>query len=355
VNRPSARADVNRRDPERGDTEERGAALLLAVAALTLVSLLGAVLLTNARAEIRRADRLVNRAETDSIIDVAVSTAWGDIVAGAATAFGGSGDAAGGPWSFRATPVTSTRWEITVDAGAGPDSVTGRVTITREALLPYSLLVDDVSTGPLSGRVEGRIAITGDARFAGRSLGDIQELIGEDATCTGCDNPVLIDATRDDDRVSAPDDRPIRSCPDVDGTITGLLEGNVVYECDDDTSLVFTGVVSVNGPVVFALGPEVTLRFDRADLNPAGDPADLLIIQPEADDPDITIVDTTLSGVLSVPHGRIAASGLRWEGMVAAAELVASSGSELTGGWTPTLESFGFEGWRITGWRTERN
>ncbi len=368
---------TDRPDPATRGRDEHGAALLLAVAALTLVSLLGAVLLANARAEIRRTDRLVDRAEAESVIDVAVSAAWGDIVAGASTAFRGSGETTGGPWSFRATPVTPTRWEVVVDSGTGSAAVTGRVTITREALAPYSLLVEDASTGPLRGRVRGRVGITGEASFAGRSLGDVQELIGSDATCTGCDNPVIVDDRRDrdddhdDDRRDRrdrrdrehddddndnehDDDRPTRSCPDVDGTITGPLGGDVVYECDDEITLRFTGIVSVDGPVVFVLGPKATLRFDQADLNPGGNPADLSITQPESDDTEVTIVDSSFRGVLSVPDSRLTTFGFRWVGMVVAEELVASSGSELAGDWTPALETFGFDGWRITGWQTER-
>jgi len=330
---------------------QRGAALLIAVAALSLVAILGAVLLANSQAEIRRAERLVDRTEGDHLIEIAVATAWEDIVNGETRSFSASGTAETGEWSVVATPVDA-RWHLSVEATTPGDEVEGRIVVSRDPLMPYALLLGDASTGPLSGRVDGRVGITGDATFSGRSLGDVQELIGTAASCTGCDNAVEVGGTGSPPTLPT---LPVAPCPDVAGTITGPIAGGFRYDCTAPGVTVIDGVVTADGTVVLWFGPDVELRIDRAEIHLGGTPTDFFIHSESSSDTAAAIIDSDLHGVLSIPEGRLTTDGFRWEGTVAAAELRTIAGSELSGEWSSDLESLGFGGWRIAEWRTSRS
>lgn len=331
-------------------TGDRGAALLIAVAALSLVALVGAVLLADAQSEIRRAERLVDRTEGDHLVEIAVAAAWAEIVDGASLAFEESGAADTGTWTVRAAPADDL-WVLSVEATTDGDVVTGRITVSRDALVPYTLVVDDAATGPLRGRVAGRIGIHGEATFSGRSLGDLQELIGPAANCTGCDNPV---AVADGDTSIPMPTLPPAPCPDSSGTISGALPGGFRYECTAPGLIVIDGVVTADGPVVLFFADDVDVRLDNATVHVGGAPADFLIHTDSSSASAIEIIDSQFHGMLDAPDGRLLADGFRWEGTVVVHDLRTLAGSELTGTWSDDLATLGFGGWRVTEWDTSR-
>lgn len=338
---------MTRRD---GTPADRGAALLIAVAALALVALLGAALLARAQADVRRAERLVDRSEGDHLVEIAVAAAWADIVAGETSEFSASGRAATGDWSVLASPVDD-HWQLRIDVATDGDDIEGRVVVSREPLLPYSLLLGDARTGPLTGRVGGRVAVSGDVVFGGRPLGDVQELIGPDASCAGCDNAVEV-ATLP--TMAALPDLPVAGCPDVAGTISGALPGGFRYECTAPGVIVVSGAVTTDGPVVLWFGVDTEVRLDAASVHLGGSPTDFFIQAESSGNAAVTAVDSDFHGVLRVPNGRLTTDGFRWEGTLETADLRTADGSELTGDWSSDLETLGFGGWRITHWETSR-
>ncbi|MEZ5246327.1 MAG: hypothetical protein R2707_14590 [Acidimicrobiales bacterium] len=339
-----------RRAPDRSPATDRGAALLIAVAALALVALLGAALLANAQAEVRRAERLVDRTEGDQLIEIAVAEAWAEIVAGATREFTDSGTATGGRWSLVATPGDE-RWTVRIDARTDDDRIAGQIIVSREPLSPYTLVVNDAKTGPLSGLVEGRVGIRGEATFAGRSLGDVQELIGPSAQCNGCSNPIEVEPT---DIAIAPPELPKAPCPAVDGAITGKLAGGYDYICASPRSIVITGEVAADGQVTLSFGADVELVLEGAVVNVGGSPADFFIRTDSRSDAAVTARKSEFHGILTGSDGGLRTDGLRWEGTIAVGTLRSADGSELTGRWSDDLVALGFGGWRITEWRTTR-
>ena len=320
----------------------------MAVAALSVVAVLGAVLLANARTEVRRAERLVDRSERDHHVEIAVAEAWARIVDGETRGFTDSGTASTGDWSLVATPGDD-RWSLRISAESAGDPLDAGVTISREPLLPYTLVVDDARTGPLSGLVEGRVGIHGTATFGGRALGDVQELIGPKAQCKGCDNPLPVGST--DTSVVAPSLRTV-ACPAVDGVITGELEAGFRYDCTKFEKIVIQGKVVAAGPVVLAFGPDVALRLDRAAVNVGGPPSEFVITTSSTSDTAIEAFDSEFHGILTGPESGLRTEGLRWEGTIVVRALVTADGSELTGNWSDDLTGLGFGGWRVTEWRT---
>lgn len=339
--------NLRRPGPVSGD---RGAALLMAVAALSIVAVLGAVLLADARTEVRRAERLVDRSESDHLVEIAVAEAWARIVDGETRGFTDSGTASTGDWSLVATPGDE-RWSLQIAAESTGDPVDARVTISREPLLPYTLVVDDARTGPLTGLVEGRVGIHGLATFGGRALGDVQELLGPTAQCKGCDKPIQVGPT--DTSVVAPSLRDA-ACPAVDGVVTGELEPGYRYDCAKFEKIVIQGKVAAEGPVVLAFGPDVALRFDRAAINVGRSPSDFVITTSSTSDTAIEAFDSEFHGILSGPDSGLRTEGLRWEGAIVVRVLLSADGSELTGTWSDDLTGLGFGGWRVTEWRTNR-
>jgi hypothetical protein len=292
----------------------------------------------------------VDRSTGDQLVEIAVAEAWAEIVAGATREFRDSGTATGGTWSVVATPGDD-RWSLQVEAETAGDRISGRVTVSREALLPYTLVVDDATTGPLRGLVEGRIGIHGAATFSGRSLGDVQELIGSSAKCSGCSDPIEVGAG--DTAIATPVLRSAR-CPTVDGTITGKLVGGFHYACTTPGTIVIEGEVVSDGPVILSFGTDVELVLERALVNLGGPPADFFLTTESTSDAAITVRDSEFHGVLSGPESGLQTTGLRWEGTIAVRSLRAADGSELSGTWSRDLTALGFGGWRVTEWQTTR-
>lgn len=340
-------------NPNDTGRADRGATLLIAVAALALAGMLGAVALANARTELRHSDRLVERSVSDGLTELAVADAWSSIVGGAATSFVGEGETDGGTWSYVARVVDPDRWEIETTAIADQTETNGTIAVAREPLMPYTLRVGTVSTAPLTGRVSGRVAVLDRATFVGQALGDTQELIGG-AECTGCTNAVEVG-----------DGQPFRAplpatgltaapCPDVGGTVTGFVPGGFVYGCTDP-SLVFAGAIGTDGPVLFELGPDVVLSLEDAAVNVGGDPSAFVVSSTAGSSTLHTSRDSVFHGVLALPDSQLATDGLDWVGLVVADDLDPVSGSRLVGDWDPSLASYGFDSWRIVQWNITRN
>lgn len=339
--------------PHDHDTTDRGAALLLAIGVLAIVALLGAVALADAGHDLRHADRLVDRAESDGVLDIALADAWDGIVAGRATTFEGSGRTGDHDWTYRAVPAPDgRRWSVSIETTTEAGPLRAGADIAREALLPHSLRVRDVRTGPLTGRVSDRVAILESADFGGRSLGDQQELV-DGASCRGCTDAIEVDHVADPP--AAPAGLSPWPCPDTDGVITGRLDGDAEYDCRGAASLRIEGAIDSRGTVVVTLGPDTELTIAGADVNPGGDPTAFFLHQPTRNRGRIEVTDSTLVATVLAPETPLSTAGLRWSGAIVVDELRTRDGTELTGSRPASIEALGFGGWRLVGWTTNRD
>ncbi len=333
--------------------DDRGAALVFALAALAIVAVLGAVVVDRAGSELRSAERSVDRTRAEVLIDVAVSSAWGRIESGATVGFTDAGSTPTGSWAYTARPVGDHRWDIAASAGEGVDEVRAAVVIARDAIHPYTLFAENISTGPLTGRVGGRVGATGDIAFRGRALGDVQELVKPDGRCRGCDNPVVVELPRA--RPEVPPVANARPCPDIAGEIAGPLEAGDPYLCDSPGVVTFVGDVHVSGPVIFVLGRDVGLDLADASINAGGVPSDLVIRQADARDVSITSSGATLAALIVAPFTPMRTGDLTWRGAIDVQSFAAADGADLDGDWDPDLIGLGLGAWRVVGWDLSRN
>lgn len=333
--------------------DDRGAALLLAIGVLAIVALLGAVALADARQDVRHAERLVDRAESDGVLDIALADAWGEILAGRTSSFGDSGTAGGHDWSYRADiSPDGLRWTVAIETTTADGPLEASADIAREPLLPYSLQVREARTGPLTGSVSDRVAILESAFFGGRSLGDQQELVAG-ASCRGCADPIDVEHVADPP--VAPTGLPVQPCPESGGIIAGPLAGDAAYDCQAIAALRFEGVVATSGTVVLSLGPGTALTLDGADVNPGGDPATFFISQPTRSSGSIDVTDSTLVATVLAPETPLTTAGLRWSGALVVDELTTRDGTELTGSRPASIEALGHGGWQLVRWTTGRD
>ena len=332
--------------------DDRGAALILAIGVIAIVALLGITALANANQEIEHAQRLVDRAESDGALDVALADAWAEILDGATAPVSGAGTTGDHGWSYTARPsADGLRWTIAIDADGPDGATTATADVAREALLPYSLRVRDVRTGPLTGNVADRVAILESAFFGGRDLGDQQELV-DGATCNGCSDPIPVEHIADPP--APPVGLPVRPCPEVAGEITGDLAGDATFDCRGLGTLLITGAVTITGTVVIELGDDTVLTIDTADLNVGGDAAALFLSQPTTDRGAIDVIDSRLVGTVLAPEAPLTTAGLTWSGALVVDTLRTADGSELTGSRPATIETLGFDGWRVVRWTVDR-
>ena len=333
--------------------DDRGGALLFAAIALLVVAALGAAVLQRAQADLAMSDRAVERAGTETLVDVAVADAWGRIDAGAVAPFSGAGSAPTGDWSYTAAPLGDDRWDLRVEAGAEPDAVVGIVSFSRDVRHPYTLFAHEITTGALSGSVRGRVGATGDVVFGGRALGDVQELVRPDATCRGCDNPVAVELPRDRYGVVAPD-ATTQPCPEALGVITGPLAGGDPYLCETPGVLTVGDPLDLAGPVVLILGRDVGLDLGTATVNAGGSAADLVIIQDDPGGATIRATDADLTAMVVAPSTPMTVDGLTWRGSIDVRSFTAGPGAALVGEWDADLEDFGRGGWRVVAWDLRR-
>ena len=334
-------------------TDDRGAALLFASIALLVVAALGTAVLARAESRTTSSARAVDRARAETLVDVAVADAWGRIEGGALAPFRGSDSTPTGDWAYEAFPVGDDRWDLEVSTGDDHHGVTAVVSFGRDARHPYTLFADEITTGALSGRVRGRVGATGAVVFGGRALGDTQELVGPDATCRGCDNPVDVDRPRNRYAVRPPGSS-TRACPATAGEISGPLTPGDPYLCDTPGVLTAVDPIDLTPPVMLVLGRDVSLDLATSTWNRGGRAADLVVVQDDAGGGEIRATDADITAMIVAPSTPMTVHGLTWRGTIDVASFTAPPGAAVTGDWDPGLVDLGHDGWRVTGWDLQR-
>ncbi|MGE0881510.1 MAG: hypothetical protein AB7L13_23800 [Acidimicrobiia bacterium] len=112
--------------------DERGS-IVIAVAALSVIASLGAVIITRAIANTRSTLAAQQRAAATALLDYAASIATARIDLGESASFTDTGTINGVDWGLGASKVDDDHWTVRVAAGAVPNSTAARFTLLRSS------------------------------------------------------------------------------------------------------------------------------------------------------------------------------------------------------------------------------
>ncbi len=334
-------------------TEREQGSVLLAVLVLMIISLLAAAMFTESFQRLSGSRDRADAAAADSAAELAVNEAFARIDAGETIAFRGSGDVGESSYSYEATPVGSSSWQIDGQATNGDVERTLSGLATREPRYGYTLFAEDrLSIDRNRGRVAGRVGTNGTMEITGPSPGDAQELYRPDGACSGCSDPVTLDGPRTVVPVTRPVG-PTQRCP-VGGLFTTFVDGRggVPFICDDRGAPVsFAGpVLVVNPPAIVYVGPSVSLSMDGALVNPFGRAADFRFYvagDSSRSGSALSATGTTITALIDAPGRSLRTDDTTLTGSLTIGELEVPRLGRLQIVSDTSLESLADQAWRL--------
>lgn len=266
---------------------ERGSIVIAASVVMMLV-LIGAALIARTRVSLDAVATETDTVLADAYADRGVAEVLARIDGGERAAFSGSVETELGSYRYEVEPIDDETFFARSEGEI--DGVVRAVEVTiggsNEA---YTLAVDESARiSNTTGTISGRVVTNGTISASGPIVGDVVDLYGPRASCTGCAPGTRFDETIDLPFPTSPTGT-TRRCP-TNGRFLGVLDGQggTPYVCrrsDLWTSRVrFVGTVEVvNPPLVVHIQTGLDVDFLNASVNAAGATEDFQLIG-EGDD-----------------------------------------------------------------------
>ncbi len=207
----------------------------------------------------------------------------------------GAGALGEGEFSYVATRVDSSTYDVKAKGVIGGSTHAIRATVARKIRFPYAIFANQGLTfngnstaNIYSFNADSPDVRTGKARVgsnraivvnSGAGAGDSQDYYTPGGSCIGCPAPLAQQGPYNLDPVAVPAGT-TRSCP-TGGTFSGEVIGGTPYVCNEDVT--FSGTVTVSSPpvIIYITGGR-SLTMAGAVVNHGGKGVDLQIYKDGA-------------------------------------------------------------------------
>ncbi len=284
-----------------------------------------------------------------------------------------TGVAGSANYTYKAIKKSETEYEVRSIGEIGKSKHGIRAKVTRTAKYPFVLFSNQDLTfngnstlnlysyailgGPATGQANvgsnGKIVVN-----SGKGAGDAQHYFAPNGGCSGCPNGI---EHKEGPYATAPVVAPtsFSPCPDLFGTITGVVTGGT-YVCRKN--LTFTGVVTVapnTGPFVLYLLPttatppvQSSLDIGNAVINATGKSRNFQILKSGDATLNVgtgnTSATLTFNGIMYAPESTVTINGGKYfNGSWTVNKLVVNGGPNFKVGYDLDLETYLGDDWRI--------
>ncbi len=301
--------------------DDRGASMVVAMAAALIVLGFGAVVLQLVRDDLSVVDRRLGVDEATLHAEFAASEGVARVVDGQEGIYTGAGTVDGDDYGYTVTPNGDETWTIVGRAGDGSQERIVTTVIRRQttgtAPEPdrYAAYAEDLfDIGWVrGGDIEGPIGAGDRVKYwYSHSVASRQDYVNR---CENCPNPLQITSY---ETLPLPDPTGAAPCP-ADGSyrLTGPVTLSGAYDCSTGwRTLRISGTIDISGPVVIHVGNNTRLDIRNATINDGGDSADFVIAKATTSNWAYrgVVDDTTLYGRILAPESYIYVGDVTWRG-----------------------------------------